>query len=365
MNKVVLVNATSATVGGSLTILNQFIENIDICSTKIYYIFVPINSHFESFCNVEFVPIEAKKYIDRIKWDLIGVKRWCKVKNIKPDLIISLQNTNVIYKDIPQIAYLHQPLPYAKESSWNLLKKDERKMWFYKYLYKVWINMTVRKNHHIIIQTEWMKRSIIDSGFLKENIIVAKPYIKDIDIEKIKTLNIDSDKILFYPAANYKYKNHDVIIEAINIIKNNSPNLVKKIKIIFTLDKESELKNKVEYYELSDTILFIGNQKYDNILSYFKSSDVVLFPSYIETFGLPLIEASIFGKKILVADCDYSKEVLNGYDLATYIKYDDAEAWSEAILCNLEKYDEKPIVNEVKNEWKDVFNLINNILDRV
>jgi len=39
-----------------------------------------------------------------------------------------------------------------------------------------------------------------------------------------------------------------------------------------------------------------------------------LFPSYIETFGLPLIEAAAFGLPIGVANEAYAHEVLKGYN---------------------------------------------------
>jgi glycosyltransferase involved in cell wall biosynthesis len=362
VDKNILVNATSATVGGTLTILNQFIENINYKVDTKYYIFVPVNSKFVSFDNVEFVPVEAKKYMDRIRWDLLGIKKWCKKNNLEPNLIISLQNTSVRYKNIPQVTYLHQPLPYIKEASWNILKKDERKMWFYKHLYKIWINKSIKKNHYIILQTQWMKKAVIESGYSEDKIIISKPTIKSINEESVKCLDKAGKKYMFYPAADYKYKNHNIIIEAIKLIVEKDPKVRQDIKIIFTLDKESNSNKKVMEYGLEDVFLFIGNQKYEDVLSYYKSSDIVLFPSYIETFGLPLIEASAFGKKIIVSDCSYSREILKNYSLVTYVDYDSEMEWQNAIIDNLRGYKEKPMFNVGEDNWNNVFNLINHII---
>lgn len=333
-DKVIFVNATSATMGGSLTILKQFIENVEILKdeNKKYYIFTPINCGIKSSKYFEIVPIKAKSYKDRITWDLKGMSKWAKTKKIYPDLILSLQNTAVRFGKIKQIIYLHQPLPYAKESRWNPFRKDERKMWFYKYIYKIWIDLSIKKGHKIVVQTRWMKDALINDGYNEENIVISKPNIENIDIEQTKIIQFEDDKhYFFYPAADYKYKNHDVIIEALNLIKQENKNLLKKIKVIFTLSKDSKHYHKVIQYKLNDNIKFLNTLKYQDVLSFYKSSNTVIFPSYIETLGLPLLEASIFGKKILVADCSYSREVMEGYNNIKFIEYKDTIAWANAI----------------------------------
>ena len=67
MVKNIFVNATSATVGGSLTILNQFVEAVNKSSDseKKYYIFCPIDCKIASSKFIQAVNIDAKKYKDR------------------------------------------------------------------------------------------------------------------------------------------------------------------------------------------------------------------------------------------------------------------------------------------------------------
>lgn len=365
MKKNILVNATSATVGGSLTILNQFIENIDndLDKNKTYYIFVPVTSNLKSFDNIVIIPIKAKKYLDRIKWDLFGMKKWCKGSNIKPNLIVSLQNTGVLFGKIPQVIYLHQSLPFAKESSWSLLKKDERKMWFYKYLYKIWIDCTIQKNHYIVVQTKWMKDAVIKSGYSKDKIIVSRPEINNINVDKIECIDKDYKKFLFYPAADYKYKNHIILIKAIKIMTEKDISIKGKFKILFTLDRKSIIYKQVVEFGIEDYFEFLGPLKYEEVLSYYKGCHAVLFPSYIETFGLPLIEASIFGKRILVSDCEYSSEILSKYSLVSFIPHNSVSRWEEEIRKSIIHYEEKPNYFQGKNGWDSVFELINKVAE--
>lgn len=63
-------------------------------------------------------------------------------------------------------------------------------------------------------------------------------------------------------------------------------------------------------------------------------------------------------KKILVSDCEYSREVLNGYDMAEFIKYDDSMSWSKAIIENLKPYCEETKIDFNENGYEKVLNLL-------
>lgn len=360
--KIIFVNATSATVGGSLTILKQFVANIEKRRDKLkqYYVFVPLDCEIKSTDYFEIVPIKAKSYKDRIMWDFWGIKKWSDKKMINPHIILSLQNTAVKFDEIPQIIYLHQPLPYAKESKWNFLKKDESKMWFYKHIYKIWIDLTIKKNYKIVVQTQWMKDALMNDGYNENNIIVSRPNITSINVDNIEHAKLENDKVyFFYPAADYKYKNHQIIIEALKLIKKQNPQLLNKIKVLFTLNKESKSYSEVVKYKLTDNIDFLGNLKYEEVLKYYKSTNIVLFPSYIETFGLPLIEGSMFGKKILVSDCSYSRELIETYELADFIEYNNPKDWANHIENSVKGYIENPCNIDNEDGWNKVFDLIN------
>ncbi|MGC8816192.1 MAG: glycosyltransferase, partial [bacterium] len=97
MSKIIFVNDPAATSGGALTILRQFLDGINKYSDKtfVYYVFCSLAElkEYENE-NIKIInDVKAKKWFERIKWDLYGLKKWSKKHNIKADLIISLQNT--------------------------------------------------------------------------------------------------------------------------------------------------------------------------------------------------------------------------------------------------------------------------------
>ena len=88
----------------------------------------------------------------------------------------------------------------------------------------------------------------------------------------------------------------------------------------------------------------------------------LIFPSYIETFGYPLIEAAQMGAIVLAADCDYAHEVLSGYENVYY--FNPFEPKELAILIEkvisgeIERFDTFKKVEESNNTWEDVVNEI-------
>ena len=325
MAKVIFINATAATEGGALVILKQFLEGISIYSNKNIYYYI--------FCSLEELKIyenkyirivnniKGKKWLDRIKWDLWGLKNWGKKKNIKADLLISFQNTGVrYYKDTKQLVYLHQTIPFKKKFNWKFFDKNERALWFYKNIYKIIIKYSLKNYSYIAVQTEWMKNAVIEQfNWAPKKITIIKPNIKNIIIEEIPRINFNDNKFhIFYPANTSIYKNHELIVNTLKYIKDSEIEIYKNLIIHFTFDgnlgnRNIELINLTKKLKVNEHIKFEGKISYGKVLSLYKSCDLMVFPSYIETFGLPLIEAASFGIPILVADINYAREVIGSY----------------------------------------------------
>jgi glycosyltransferase involved in cell wall biosynthesis len=89
----------------------------------------------------------------------------------------------------------------------------------------------------------------------------------------------------------------------------------------------------------------------------------MLFPSYIETFGLPLIEAGNFGMPILAADMNYAREVIGDYEGVKFLNYKDSKLWAENIVDLYNKRIKyKPYSINYETSWKDFFELIEKLI---
>ena len=376
MTKIVLVNATAATEGGALTILKQFLGVISIYSNEniYYYIFCSLEElKIYENKNIKIVNnIKGKRWIDRIKWDLYGLKNWSKKNNIRADLIISFQNTGVrYYKDVKQLVYLHQSIPFSGGINWDFFNKNERTLWFYKNIYKEIIRHSLNVNSYIIVQTEWMKNAVIEQfNWNPMKILVIKPDLKNIIMRKVLKVDFNDNKFhIFYPANTTKYKNHELIINALKYIKDSKPEIYKNLIIHFTFgnslgnNRNAALINLIEDLQVNEQIKFEGKMSYKRVLSFYRSCNLMIFPSYIETFGLPLIEAASFGVPILAADMNYAREVIEKYKGAKFLDYTDVKLWAKNIIDLYNKRIKYKLYNiNYKTSWKDFFKLIEKLI---
>ena len=373
--KNIFINATSCTVGGSKSILKQLLEEISVSNNIeiTYYVFVS-NEELDFFKrkNLKIINVKAKKWIKRLFWDYYGLKKWSKTNGIFANLIISLQNTGVKYSnEVKQIVYLHTPIPFVNYK-WNIFKENERILWFYKNIYPIIIKKSLNSSSIIVVQSNWLKRIVSDR--MKISLKNIKVFVPNINlntinqplIEKISTADNDNF-IFFYPAFEYKYKNHEIIIHALSLLKSKRPDIYKRIKIVFTLDNSSRIKKKAKLFQIQEKIDFVGALPKEYVEEYYKKSSAILFPSYIETFGLPLLEAKNYGKRIIATNEEFSYEILGNYKNVNFIDKFSKNEWANKIIEVVEGYNEfeesqnKDIDLKEVQGWREFVNYIENL----
>ena len=350
--KIIVVNVTAPRSGGGLTILRQFIEAIPADNYR-YVVFIHDSVEIvHSPPNVQLVAVNRTSYIRRFLWDAFGLKRWLKKNDIRPAAAISLQNTGFRTGfQCPCYVYYHQPVslfPYR----WSCFKKEERALWFYQCIYPFFVRLFINRQTEIFVQLEWIKERFCRRyRFPAEKIHVIRPNIMPPAESREEAVEIDTRVInLFFPAADIPYKNHRILNRAFEIIDRQL-----SCKVALYLSNFSNFSNFSNI-----KILPMGKIPYGQVLYLYQHATALVFPSFIETFGLPLTEAASFGLPIIVADLPYTREVLRGYEGATFIPYNDPEAWGKAILklCSEPSRKYLPLKQEQKSSWNAFFDAI-------
>ena len=361
--KNIIVIATASRASGALTIYKQFISHLknNILDNK-YYIFIHPSMPKMSIDGVEYIEIDTTNYLKRIYFDWFGCRKVLKSRNIEPDVIISLQNIAINgFRKCKSLIYYHQSLPFYLQN-WNPFVKEERILFYYKYIYPLFVKLSLNSRTKVVVQIPFIKKGFIEKFNIKENDVhVLFPDLEQIHVEEIKPYKFEQGTINFiYPATPLSYKNHITIIEALRIIKRNGEG--KRMKVYFTFNKgdNSFIDSKIEEYGIQDMIVYKGIVPHKELLSMYKSCSALLFPSIIETLGLPLLEAATFGKPIMVSDLDYSREVLDKYQGQKYLKSNDSKSWAEAMIEILNAPVEfAPYEQSNQSSWGEFFKLVN------
>ena len=358
--KTIIINATAIVSSGSLTILKDFIAYILQLEAQSYHfiLFTGTKSVFITQKHLKVFEIEKQNWRARIAWDKKNLQKFCEKEKIIPDIVISFQNTcskfTRVYKNTKQIVYFHNVLP-IENYSWNPFKKQERILFLYRYIYGFFVNRW-NNNVEYIVQLQNVKDKFCNKfkNIKKERVHVIRPNLPKIDIENIEQKELFKEKKIFiYPATPFEYKNHKVIIEAVKLLKINNK-LANNLSIIFTVPKDSKVAYEITKNRLEDIIKCTGSVPYDELLTYYKRCNGLLFPSKIESFGIPLIEAAIFGLPIIASDLPYSHDVLSEYEGAYFADINSPKQWKKQIenIINNSPLLYKPLENNSQNSWE-------------
>ncbi len=357
--KQIVVSASATRSSGALTIYKQFIAHLPKHTEGMHYtIFVNPSMPQPTIEDVEYIPVDTERQARRILFDWYGSKKELKRKKITPDLIISLQNTGLrCLKDYPQLIYFHQPFPFY-EYKFDLRNKSELIAAMYKYFYPFFVKQSIGANTHFIGQIPFITEGIIREFHVgKEQVHTLFPDIEKIDVSSVDYFPDwqDGNCHFIYPATGYRYKGHATLINALKIVRDKCD---KKIILHFTITKDTmpDLTQLIKRNGLEGMVDFMGVVPHENLLKMYKSAAGLLFPSVIETLGLPLIEGAVFGLPVVASNLRYAREVLRDYKGVSYVDAYDYEAWAAEIINisdNQQTY--SGYVRNEKSSWDDFF----------
>lgn len=310
----------AASTSGALSVLNDFYIFVRDNYPEHEWLFLVGTPEFKECSNIQVVNVSyvKKSWLHRLVWEFINAAG--VIKAFQPDVVISLQNLRVPNLSVPQLVYIHQPIPFQKEKQFSFFNKDETVLAVYQYLIGGLIWHTVRKADGIVVQTQWMKQAILAKLPQAANRIrVILPLVGEIQTSPVVWQNGKLAKVtrFFYPAIPLKYKNHVCIIKAVRQLAKQG---ITNFEVLFTINGTEGHVARELYKEaagLEKYIRFVGYLDRISVLEEYCKS-VLIFPSYIETFGYPLLEARQAKGIIIASDCSFSREILDGYENVSY-----------------------------------------------
>ena len=314
-----LVYDVAADSGGAATVLQSFYEEFKK-DTENEYIFVLSVYELPETENIKVLnfPEVKKSMLHRLYFDHFVAHKL--VKQYQADRVLSLQNIELPHAKVPQIVYEHNALPFSeyKFKPWEAFRP-----WYSQQILGRMMKKSIRRAEKVLVQTNWMKEEIIRQyGIPADRVEVKFP---PVEMPKPHPWKMDETcPTFFYPAGPPAYKNHRTFLKACELLKEQG---MEDYRVIWTVtgeENEGMKKLKAEAEEKQLPIEFIGPVPRTQLFEQYASS-VLVFPSYIETIGLPLLEARSVGAPILSADCLYARDGVGDYERAEFYPPMDAE----------------------------------------
>lgn len=333
-----------------------------------YLVFMPDNCKDSLNLNRNFIQANITEAAEGSFWDVVNIPNI--LKDYKIDLYHVPQNGIglPVEKECPFLITLHDVIPF---------KMPETVSKSYLKIFTENIPSIIERCDGIVTVSDYSKKDIVETlNFPEEKIFVTYLANEDIyvPIDKILSRHIIkknysiTDKYILYVGGFSPRKNILGLIEAFGILMEKYH---ENIKLVIAGRKGSSYetyKNRAEELNIDDKVLFPGFIALDDLPYLYNASELFIYPSFYEGFGLPPIEAMACGVPVIASDTTSIPEIAG--DSARLIDPQNTSDMAEAMLNVLQDEDlrneliQKGLKRSRQLSWKNTAKQMLNVYEK-
>jgi glycosyltransferase involved in cell wall biosynthesis len=338
---IILIDALFINNGGGKELLDYLVENTRSYNSVHFLFDERVKGHYD------FLPSDRVVFL---KGSLIKRHMFYLKNRSKFNIILCFGNFPPTIKLNTKVyTYFHNVLLIKTTSFYKI--KSRILFWI-----KGWLIKLFKSNTDFwIVQTNIVKLELANNWEVDQNQILILPIFKsDIGLINNKsTAFLSRSKIQFlYVSDGHPYKNHSLLIDAFIELYSR----YKCVELIVTIGNNyPELQNRIERLTQNGVpIINIGLIPKKKLIEYYLNSDIFIFPSLVESFGLGMIEAAQFEMPIIASNLPYVHEVIR--PMITF-NQNSMESMLSAMVEVINSKPEKPEII-VKNELNKLIELL-------
>ncbi len=239
-------------------------------------------------------------------WFNWSVKR--VLNKLKPDVFVSPDGYLSLTSNIPQLSVIHD-LNFEHHS--DVMPKKALKF------YKKYFPLFAQKANRIATVSQTSKQDISKTYQIQENKIdvvynaAGDNYfeISDQEKEHLKNeLTQGADYFLYVGSINPR-KNPVRLVEAFNQFKEEEKSDYKLVFVGNKMWNYPDFEEAIKQSKFSSDIIFVGHQTQQKLNKILSSSRALMFVSYFEGFGIPMVEAMKSRTAVVASNCSVMPEV--------------------------------------------------------
>lgn len=181
---------------------------------------------------------------------------------------------------------------------------------------RIIFNFFLKRNHRILIQSQTMHELMMaHQASIELDRLYLLPFVSSELIPKkidgVKDIDSEiSKKKFIYIASGEAHKNHLRLLGAWELLAKEG--LYPRLLLTLNNKQDVELLGEINEMRLRFPVKIEnrGALNHEQSIAAYKSADVLIFPSLIESFGLPLIEASNANLPIIASESDFVRDLV-------------------------------------------------------
>ncbi len=247
---------------------------------------------------------------------------------VKADVIFSPDGFCSLRSSIPQVlaihdlAYLHFPAGISR---------------FYRWYYRHYTPQFIRKARHIVTVSEFSMRDIIDhypqaKGKISVIHNAADAGFRPLDWktkEVVKEKYAGGSEYFLYAGSIHPRKNLLNLLKGFSWFKKRQRSSMKLVLAGRLAWGADEFIKLLQSYKYREEVILAGYVPDLEMQQLAGSAYALVYPSYWEGFGLPVLEAMQSGVPVITSSNSSMPEICG--DAAMYCEPGDSEAWGKAM----------------------------------
>jgi glycosyltransferase involved in cell wall biosynthesis len=325
--KTLVVTGVNLVDGGPLTVFVDCINAIAECVSKDdWQIFVFVNRkglvpEKDGITQIE-VPCAKKSWSRRMYVEWVYFPK--VARKLQPDVWMSIHDITPPAQARKMAVYCHNPSPFMPLSLETLRVEPKLVLFrlFYGYLY----GLQIQRNDWVIVQQNWMADEFT-RRYRPRQMVVARPVHQD-GAQRTPTVRTGKPFAFFYPAFPRSFKNFEQICDAVALLEQD-PSWQHEVWFTVSGTENKYTREIFSRYQHLRSVRWLGLRPHHEVLDLYGKSSCLIFPSTLETWGLPLSEAKTFGLPILAIDLPYAHETVGTYDKVSFFPVRDPARLAE------------------------------------
>lgn len=355
----VLVNAISAKMGGAQAYLKNFLPTLSSMGlADEFTVFVPARAAADlrgltGNIHVQTMPAGEGGELSRIYFDQWTLRRMARKTGA--DCIFSTANFGILYPPVPQVISVRNSVFFSRRYYAHVKAVEGRLAAAKIAARRRMVALSARSSDVVVTPTEAMRDMMLEWGAADpaKCVVIHHGFDRESFLAMGATQGVLDDtlarrgdeKMLFYPSLYGKHKNFDTLIEALAILLGRGYN----VRLFLTCDVRPSADryqrrtwSLIEKHNLRGKVILYGPVPYQLMPRIYRGADVVVWPSFAESFGHPLLEAMASGRPIVASGIASNAEIAR--DAAVYFDTFSAEDLADKVVLALREDVRKRLV---------------------
>ena len=325
----VVVNAINLTGRGGRTILADCLAALDRAMPAgwVATAYVAPGTPAAALARVRQIELPRRwnSWLDRLWFELRGLGKLEESRTVS--LFLSLQGASARLRSDRKAIYCHQNLPLAPLGASPL---RHRRFAMQRLIFDFLYRFAIGKRDWVVVQQQWT-REAFRRRYGHRRVIVARPVAMEGARAVFRNPAAGVGRLhILCPLAAFPNKDVETAIEVARLLRAAGLDF----GMTLTIDP-SEGAYAAELSRVAAAvpeIRLVGLLSPEALAAAYRSHQLLLYPSRVESWGLPLSEGKAHGIGIVATDHPYAHEAIGDYDGAAFFPAGDATAAAERII---------------------------------